>query len=291
MRNYPKLDILEFGQRLLLSKDLDPIYVALAKLCLDPVVLKRWLLAYWCTYHAGVSCYLAEQETAAGFWTYLQAAAINQEVVPAPVGGRWPRGHERRHWRGANAMKSYADLRRRYGKKPENMADYCANGELPGQKVLATQTTCAEVMKRAKEHVGFGPWIGFKVADMAERVLGTSVSFDGSELFLFDSPREAAEILYKQHFPNVEPNSSTTPLLWSCSYLKDKFQGWEAPPYFDRVVNLQEVETILCKWKSHLNGHYPLYNDLVEISEGLLPWTKVSPLARDFFGAMPVVPA
>jgi hypothetical protein len=286
-RTYARLDVVEFGRRTIESGDLDPIYNALDALQLDSTTLNRWLLAYWCLYHAGVASFLAEQPTPAAFWTYLQAAAMNHEQIPAPVGGRWPRGHERRHWRGQNALKSYVALRERYRDEPEAMATYCATGDLHGQTSFATNETFASVTKRAQEHVAFGPWIGFKVADMAERVMGVPVFFDEREVFLFDSPREAAETLYAEKFPGVEPHSKATPILWSLAYLKDAFKDLKAPPRGDRPINVQEVETVLCKWKSHRSGHYPLNNDVREIRSGLVPWASVSPLARRFLDAMP----
>lgn len=302
MRNYTKLSIEEFGRHLLESGDLDPIYIALCRMKLDPVTLNRWLLAYWCCYDAGVACWLAAAETPASYWERMQCVARNEDTEPPPIGGRWKRGHERRHWRGLNALKSLACLRERYPYRPEDMASYCAHGELPGQQVLATQTTCYEVVKRAREHVGFGPWIGFKVADMAERVMGVSVSFDAAEVFLFDSPREAALTLFDQMTPKqVRENDVFESLdgLFSerrkieivINYLSNTFKVHNAPPHDDRPLNVQEIETILCKYKSHLSGHYPLFNDIREIREGLAPWIDHSLLAHQFLRAMPKVAA
>jgi hypothetical protein len=42
------------------------------------------------------------------------------------------------------------------------------------------------------------------------------------------------------------------------------------------------LETIWCKYGSHLNGHYPLGNDLREIRHGLEGWH-----AQDFAAALP----
>jgi len=283
---YDQLSVEAFGSALLETQDLDPIYVGLNGAKLDDVQRNRWLLAYWCLYDAGSACFMAEQRTAEGFWTYLQAAAMNHEVVPAPIGGRWRRAAERRHWRGENAIKSYAYLRERYKMYPEDMAAYCAQGKGPLLPGMPPETFAA-VMKRAQEHVAFGPWIGFKVADMVERCMGVPVSFDEAALALFDSPAEAAAIVYAEKFPGIEPNSKATPLLWSCAYLKDQFKDRKAPPALDRAVGLQEVETILCKWKSHRNGHYPVGNDTAEIRHHLKPWLPHSAIASRFFAALP----
>ena len=69
--------------------------------------------------------------------------------------------------------------------------------------------------------------------------------------------------------------------------LTEHYQGCLAPPQEDRPVGLQEVETILCKWKSHMNGHYPVGLDNEEIREGVLPWVAHSNAARQFLECLP----
>lgn len=288
---YEPLTVEDFGRALLETRDLDPIYVGLNGTGLDAAQRNKWLLAYWCLYDAGVACHLAGQRDSGDFWTQLQAAAMNHDQIPAPIGGRWRRAAERRHWRGANALKSYAYLRERYGRHPEDMAAYCAQGKgplLPGMPI----ETCSVVMSRAQEHVAFGPWIGFKVADMVERCMGVAVSFDSAEVFLFDSPREAALTVWAGLNPDrveVEagPRETHSRILSAVNHLLATFEGLEAPPDGDRPVGLQEVETILCKWKSHLNGHYAVGHDTAEIRHHLKPWLPHSAIASRFFAALP----
>jgi hypothetical protein len=50
------------------------------------------------------------------------------------------------------------------------------------------------------------------------------------------------------------------------------FKKFNAPGGTPRPVNVQEVETIFCKYKSHLKGHYPLGKDTREIHHGLDGW-------------------
>ncbi|ALH23720.1 hypothetical protein PaMx11_46 [Pseudomonas phage PaMx11] len=288
-RNYEKLSIEEFGAHLLGTVDLDPIYLALRRMELPEAQLNRWLLAYWCLYNGGEASYLSEFE-GREFFEMLNHAAEN--VREAPIGGRWPRGAERRHWRGAQATSSVEYLIDRYDDRPEDMAAYCA-----GQG-----GTFLEVTKRVQEHRLFGPWIGFKVADMVDRVLGKPVSFDNAAVFMFKDPYKAACIQYEVN-PNIPDHvladGSVAPrnrelvtpetVHHVAQHLIEHFKGFQAPPLGDRPVNIQEVETILCKWKSHQNGHYPLFKDIVEIREAALPWAKVSKTAQAFFEAMPEV--
>lgn len=280
-RQYPKLGINHFGAELLRSGDLDPVYVALVKSQLPLDRLKRWMLVYWTFYHCGVASYIVDAETHDEFWERWRWAALNVEAHPTPFGARWPRGHERRHMRGANAEKCWEAMMGRYFEAPERFVDVCVPGP----------TTCREVMKLVRQHVQFGPWIGFKVADMTERVLGIPVDFSNSEVFMFDDPKKAALLFWRksQNLPELaKPKDEARVLELVVHYLVTSFAEFKAPPHFDRPVGLQEVETILCKWKSHLNGHYPLNNDITEIRAGLMPWLPYSETARCFYGAMPV---
>jgi len=288
--NYHRLTIEEFGKRLLGSLDLDPIYVALVGMELTPEELGRWLLAYWCCYDAGVSSFIADAGDPGEFWGRMELMAANE--VASPLGGRWRRAAERRHWRGRNADASLAALRHRYGDAPEDMAYRCATGWTRSVPTPAgAPQTCAEVMSRAQEHTGFGPWIAFKVADMAERVMGVPVSFTDAEVFVFKDPAKAAQMAFMIHFDRVaEPPPVPEAVGWAVGYLTHEFRDLPAPPGWDRPVGLQEVETVLCKWKSHVNGHYPLYNDLVEIRHHALPWRQHSRLAGRFIDNLPEVP-
>lgn len=288
-RTYERLPIEVFGAHLLSTVDLDPIYLALRNMNMPEAQLHRWLLGYWCSYHAGFASYLSEFE-GADFFEALMVAAVNDTL--APTGDRWPRGGERRHWRGAQATSCVESLIKRYGNNAEGMAEYCAgNGG-----------TFQEVTKRVQEHRLFGPWIGFKVADMVDRVLGLPVSFDNAAVFMFKDPYKAALIQYETN-PNIPvfayPDGSEEPrdreLATSkavhhvAEHLINHFAGFSAPPLNDRPVNIQEVETILCKWKSHMNGHYPLFNDINEISHGAAPWAAHSKTAQLFVDSMPKV--
>ena len=288
-RNYNRMPIEAFGKHLLDTNELDPIYVALTefKRHHTPQQLHRWLIAYWCFYNAGFASYASE---AAGseFWEVLDVAAANTAESPTPYGARWPRGHERRHFRGNAAISAVQKLEERYGSTPEDMVTYCA--ALDVDRGVAGSCPYELVAGRTQEHALFGPWISFKVADMADRVLGAHVDFSEAEVFMFKDPVEAALRLWRERAglpENAKPKDQALIISAAVLYLKDHFSNYRAPPTGDRPVGLQEVETILCKWKSHMNGHYPMFNDIIEIREGTKPWTAHSAAARVFLNCMP----
>lgn len=281
-RDYPRLDIYAFGEHLLESGDLDPVYIGLAEAELDPDHLARWLLAYWCFYHVGAASYISD---AIGpvFWDRMAIAATNS--LPAPGGGRWPRGSERRHFRGRAATDAVDRLGSRFG-SPHAIMSYLLDGIEPGGDGLPF----AEVAARAKGLPLFGPWIAFKVADMLDRLGLAEVDFDQASVFMFADPVKAALIFWRQKLglpETAKPRDQTHVINEVVSHLIAHFAGHTAPPTHERAVALQEIETILCKWKSHLNGHYPLYNDINEIQHGLLEWLPHSDTAKALAHSIP----
>jgi len=275
-RNYDRLSVEEFGRQLITSGDLDPVYIALARLDWSHDQLCRWLIAYWCFYHCGFASYASEHE-GDHFWGTLSAAARND--IEAPIGGRWPRGSERRHARGEQGLRMVLDLENRYKLNPSEMVNYIAKGA-PNYE---------EVARRAQEHTLFGPWISFKIADMIDRVCLVHVDFSQAGVFMFKDPVKAALMVWRKNMygsitAKARPIDQLKAITGVIEYLHDVFADLKAPPNQDRPIDLQEVETVLCKWKSHMNGHYPLFNDIDEIRFGLLNWGKA---AGEFLKAMP----
>jgi hypothetical protein len=255
-------DIRAFGCRLVDSLDLDPVYVALHRLrsVWGHERVKRWLMAYWCFYDSGFACYASQDEQ--NYPSRMRIAAENRQPSPLP-GGKWPRAKERRHYRGQAAIDSMAVI-----------------SELDVNRFffeLAESDTLPEFREKVERLPLFGPWISFKAADMMERVLGVPIPFDNAAVFMFKDPREAAIMLWRQQmdFPNdAFPKDLPAVLNGAVDYVLESLGDRKAPPSFDRRVNVQEAETVLCKWKSCVRGHYPDYNDLIEIRQGLDRWPQ-----------------
>lgn len=277
-RIYKRHDIETFGAFLLESGDLDPIYIMLVSAHnsgqLPKHTMYRWLVAYWCFYSAGLASWLSEK-SGKDFWDWCEL--ILRESVEPPTGGRWPRGHERRHFRAAAGLKSIKALRESHP-DPERLVN-----------ILCSFKTFPEVSNAAQVYPGFGPWIGFKVADMIDRVAGVPVAFDRAGVLMFKEPEKSAILLYDERHPGADVPKARK-LEWAAEYLIQHFSDYYAPPFGDRPVNIQEVETILCKWKSHRNGHYPLGNDLREIHAGLAKWAPHSEVARILQPHLPELP-
>lgn len=255
-----RLGLEEFGTRLVDSLDLDPVYVALHHSDLTRQELIHWLLAYWCYYHGGTSSWISsgyldpKYPTGWDYWDRMKLAAGSKD---------YPRGHERRHFRGKFSIRSVEWLALR-------------GVEALFQPLLGADTDLATVMAYVTKWYGFGPWISFKVPDMLERLGLAKIRFPTQEVFLFDSPKEGAERAWEAYGTGSKPEDLGG---WATGLVLRHLGSRLAPPGFDRGVNAQEAETVLCKWKSHLNGHYTLGEDIRSLRTGLVRFS-FSPISQ-----------
>jgi len=244
-----------FGALLLETEDLDPIYCMLVRASLDRDILKRWLLAYWCYYHAGVASRIAEMPSHM-FYMGMWRAYVTKA----------PRGMERRYF---------------YGLLAERTMHYLQDSGSPEAIVddMCDHRWFQSVYNRVVSYSGFGPWMGWKVADMAERVLRYPVDFSDSELGIYKDPVQGAAFIDfgDKHYP-----ISLDELHACVNRMKDEFQQFDAPPQADRPVNEQEIETILCKYKAHCYGFYPVANDTVHVIKALEGWGDLAEHILDY---------
>ena len=243
------------------------MYVVLWEAGLSESELRRWLISYWCFYHVGTASWAVDGGGA--YWDRMREAAGSKV---------YPRSAERRHFRGENARKSveYLYSRGSYGLWLD---------------VLQAGPTAADVVTAVQQWQGFGPWIAFKVADMVERLGIRPVRFDLATA-MYDAPREGAELLYNSE---GKPGSKYTEVPeWAVGRILDElrfdtptvrgdpkttgtfsFSGATmAPPRYERQINVQEAETILCKWKSYMNGRYHVGEDVAAVRKGLLRFPR-----------------
>lgn len=277
-RNYPRLSLEEFGRKLVETGDLDPVYLALNGSGLSWDQKQRWLVAYIAFYHCGFASWASERVNL-DFWEVLLEAARNESS--SPVGGRWPRGRERRHFRGEQAILAVKEWQFRYGRLPERMFHYIAgNGGL-----------VSEVIWRAKTHRSIGSWAAFKCSDLVDACLGVELDQREVELFLYDTPRESL-LRYWESWQGYAPEGKEmeeSAILCVLLRLSGEWRDLRIPHKPGKRLDNFALETCACKHLSHLNGHYPLGNDIHEITESLETWAAVSESAYNFLEAMPTL--
>lgn len=279
-RSYPRLGMEDFGRHLISTGDLDPVYVALNKMNMPSAQRNRWLTAYSAFYHCGVACYFSEKE-GDDFWEWMLIASENMHETP--VGGRWPRGSERRHFRGGQAVSAVKEWAHRYGEYPQDMFT-----QIAGQG-----GSFNEVARRAMEHRSIGSWLSFKVVDLVDGVMKKPIDQSDIRPFLYDAPRKSLlrEWRERQGFSeHARPKDEQHALEVMLDHLKKEFDDLEVPHKPGQAVDMFCLETVACKHQSHLNGHYPLYNDTREIRHGLQSWAGKSATAAAMLAAMPELP-
>lgn len=251
------LSVHEFGRELIRQKDLDPVYVLLHEASLSRTDLQRWLVSYWCFYHVGTASAIAYSEEE--YWDRMDTAAGSKE---------WPRSSERRHFRGAAAKKSVDYLQRR------GVTNLFQDVLGDGKEINARDLT-----QVVQQWVGFGPWIAFKVVDMLERLGIRSVRFDLSTA-MYSSPLAGADLFHRE--AGSPPTSDVA--KWAVDSILRELGKLKAPPRYERAINFQEVETILCKWHSYRKGHYHLGEDVTACRRGLLRYAR-NPMAQRLIAA------
>jgi hypothetical protein len=248
------LTVGNFAAQLIDTKDLDPVYVGLTNLQLPFPQLSRWLFAYWCFYDVGVASYLSEFQDR-DYWKGMLVAAGN--VAPPPNGGRWPRGAERRHFRGQKCV----DAINHFSRRPV-MAWFCD---------LEASVTAAQVIDIARGWPQFGPWIGFKIADMLEVVWGHTVIFD-EKTTLYAQPAACLDLLLADMEGALPPPSKA----WVFDQLIKSVSIFREPASGHRACSMQEAETVLCKYKSYRNGRYWVGKDIKETRHNLHGWGQTA---------------
>lgn len=234
-------EVIEFGAALLDAKDLDPVYDILSISQMNQAQMASWLVAYSMFYHAGLARKLSEADD-------LYLAALDGYDTH-------PRSEERRHFRGAAGRKAIASLSE--ATPLEHLAWW-----------YRAPWDFNSVAKRIKSYSLYGPWVAFKLADMGERIFRHPIDFSSCQLDIFKEPRAGAALAYSgdEHY-NITESELTSVIEAITNELNGR--GYLAPPWGDRPLNVQEAETILCKWKSHKHGHYPIGKDKKAVKEAL----------------------
>lgn len=279
----PTLPVREFGKELLRLNDLDPVYVLVWEAMntpgsgFDRRKVYHWLLAYWSFYHVGTASWVTDplvylpdgrlpkewDRVSGEYWERMGTAAGSKD---------YPRSSERRHFRGENAKESVAFLL--------SMGVPRLFHPFFQDQTNGVTARAEHVMAEVLAWTGFGPWIAFKAADMLERLGLMKIDFEPTSQIFYKSPREAALLLWDECNPGLDPEREPGDVVaWAIGEVlaglkRDPIadRGTRrglAPPRYERELNAQEAETILCKWGSYRKGHYHIGEDVKACREGL----------------------
>lgn len=250
-----KLHVHDFGKQLIETGDLDPVYILCDRFDWDSEEqFNSWLIAYWCFYHVGTACWCSEATSEQKFWNRLKKAAGSKKYHRSP---------ERRHFRANNALDSVKFL------KSKGLLELFKPFYFPEQFLGTSSPTAKQLIDYVKTWEGFGPWIAFKVADMMQALNILHVEFDHDVVCVYKEPLKGAEQVSFHYYPHLALTGKKQ--CWGMAYAHLITQlGKElAPPQYARKIDIPEVETILCKWKSHMNNKYKVGEDIHSIGKAL----------------------
>lgn len=209
----------------IVTGDSDPVYWAIARakgdIAFGPQWATRFCVAMLAYYHTGVAFQAAEISNGDEFWNYLTEGFA-----------KFPRGSERRHFRGANGAVALATMRN-WAPDPHDFFT----------KFTSDRTDYWMIRNKCEKHlIQFGPYFQLKVCDYMDRCLDLPIaSFAGLNKNLPTEPSRALEVM----FPGVHPTDS---FLTLCKRIDSACIV--AAPDFKRAAGPAEVETSLCGWKT-----------------------------------------
>jgi len=241
----------EFGKRLIITGDLDPVYNMLHGSGLSWEYKARWCLAYWYYYHVGIAAAIADYDDPNEYYGAMLEIAKQ-------TGGK--RGAERRHFRGSKAVRTV------------NALSHIGTPEEIVRWIFKTQKY-EECSKRVRSLPMCGTWIAWKICDMGERCLGYPVDFSSASLAMYRDPKQGAALLkyrdWKAPITPEEVKAVSDEIIRELCLFK-------APPDDCRNINIQESETVLCKFKSYWKGHYYVGKDIHDIHEAIDTYSGVN---------------
>lgn len=220
------MNFVDFVNAKMRLNDLDPFYTAIHRAKTPVRTRLRLTFAQASFDHAGISCEVAESDD---FWEAMRTAIRGKT-----------RGGSRRYFRGPAAFAAVDHFEKTFTTVENLMSHVCSC------------KTLAEVEKFADKRLPqFGKWASFKLADMTERVCGSFISFEHADIMSSKQVQKGAE----KAAASLEIDVGELMGL-----LDDQTWATLASPRFDRPLNVQEYETLLCNYshegdREHIPGH------------------------------------
>lgn len=233
---------LQFGDRMMRLSDHDFSHVVMANAPWTQEETERVFLAYRWFMHVGTACWLASVADIEQFWQRLES---EYDTLPRKIDRHQTRGA--RGWQTIN----YA---RQISSEPSEILDVW----------YPTGSSFAYCYHELIKVPDWGPsnvWHGY---DMAERVLRwrnlPGVTLKESEDYMYDYPWEVLREYTDEEYPKSVDVARR---------MLDEFAYLPAPPFGDRSINMQELETILCRFRKYRKNRYEFGKDKATVIKNL----------------------
>lgn len=217
---------LNYCKAMIETNDLDPVYNglagAIANNSISTVDFSNFLVSFSLLYSMEESCKIVHQSIRPDqFWDYLIENYPNMK-----------RGKARRYFRGEQGMTCLLYLKDNY----RNPSEFISAMYDPDY---------ANVVKNFSSVPAFGNYHTWKWLDFFERVINMecNITLDYACKVLPSEPVKGAKLVSEEVWPGEEFDLKRTLsyMISECNKI-----GLMAPPYKDRPINVQEIETCLC---------------------------------------------
>lgn len=235
----------EFGKTMLGYSDHDFSHVAMANAAWTRQETDMVFLAYRFFMHIGTACWIADAGSVEGFWQRLEA---EYDTLPRKIDRHQTRGVS--GWRTINQVRAISD-------DPSKVLDFWYPDG-------ATYTDVYPKIMAVHDWGKSNAWHNF---DMAERTLPQrhlrAVTLREAELYMYDYPWEVLATY-------VDENYQTSSAVAARMLAEFDRAGVVTPPFGDRPISMQELETVLCRYRKYRKGGYVFGKDKKTVIKNLL---------------------
>lgn len=245
-------DFVKFAKHLIASEDIDPLYPVLKELQKD-MPLKQQL---WHSF-----LYVA--------WYNLPSATVAFNHCPEPskrllkvLNPKWPTGIERRNNRGgkvAQHIASYLETVRPF-KAQYNW--YTMGLKVAPDSVETREENWRVLNDRLQTLHGNGRWAAYKHCEVLRKVNGLPVQAPDMGQQNSSGPREGLAMLFGEIPGQTKEVIDELNAQGDLLVRMLQKRGLE--------VGQEEVETVLCNWKSLMKGKYYVGHDIDELQEQIV---------------------
>ncbi len=241
-------DFLKFSNAMLVTGDIDPVYPVLIHLTREmdkeDALWLSFLYVAWYNLPVGA--------------TAFDLGSPSPELLPQ-IDWSWPTGIERRANRGGKVVfhiESYLKQVKEHGSQWQY---YTAGLNMEAKSLAHRQDNWRIVNQRLQTIHLNGRWAAYKHCEIIRRVHGLPMEAPDMGNAFSSGPRQGLALFYGE----VEGNSP------DAIALLDR-QGEDLIGRMDKwgvTVDIEELETLMCNWKSLVNGKYYIGHDIDELLE------------------------